>query len=211
MGRFLKRYAASLEFSTMTDAELQAVAGDITTAAKNSALVAVTPAMQASAAAIATKSATLTTANKLVADDHVKLKADIVTAKTARTDLNGEVRSYATLASNNAKTPEDLQGAGLSNKVTLPRNSSPEVPDQPINKAPKKGHGKTVVAVPGKIRAQYVAEQSLDGVTYTPLGVGHGKTRVVTGASGTKVWVRFAMVRGQLQSDWSIALQIVIP
>ncbi len=56
-----------------------------------------------------------------------------------------------------------------------------------------------------------MAQSSLDGITYAQLGVGHGKTRVVTGASGTKVWVRFAMVRGQQVSDWSIAVLVTIP
>ena len=211
MGRFLKRYGVALDFSGMTDAQLETVVGDIALAAKNSALVAASPAMQASAAAIATKGATLTAANKLVADDHAKLRVDAASAAVARTDLNGEVRTYATLASNNAKTPQDLHSAGLPNKVPLPRHTPPTVPELLVNKPPKKGHGKTVVGVGDKIRAEYVAEQSLDGVTYTPLGVGRGKTRAVTGASGTKVWVRFAMVRGQLQSDWSIPLQIQIP
>jgi hypothetical protein len=51
----------------------------------------------------------------------------------------------------------------------------------------------------------------VDGVTWTQLGVSQGKTRVVTGASGAKIWVRFAMVRGSLQSDWSIPVLVTLP
>jgi hypothetical protein len=56
-----------------------------------------------------------------------------------------------------------------------------------------------------------VAEQSADGINYSPLGLGRGKTRTLTGASGTKIWVRFAMVRGELQSAWSTPVLVTIP
>jgi len=87
------------------------------------------------------------------------------------------------------------------------------VPGNIVNKPPKQGHGKTVVSVddPGPTRHQFAAEQSLDGVTWTQLGVGHGKTRVVTGPSGTKVWVRFAMVRAGQQSAWSTPFLVTLP
>jgi hypothetical protein len=51
---------------------------------------------------------------------------------------------------------------------------------------------------------------SLDGTNYTPL-TGHGKQRTVTGAPGTKVWVRFATVRGELQSPWCTPVLITLP
>ena len=78
---------------------------------------------------------------------------------------------------------------------------------------PKTGHGKTTVAVedPGPSRHQFTAQQSVDGITWTALGIGYGKTRVVTGASGAKIWVRFAMVRGQQVSDWSTPILVTIP
>jgi hypothetical protein len=86
-------------------------------------------------------------------------------------------------------------------------------PDAIDVKPPKKGHGRMTVSVheTGKTRHQYVAEQSPDGVTWSQLGNGRGKTRVITGASGTKVWVRFALVRGQAQSDWSTPYLVTIP
>jgi hypothetical protein len=58
---------------------------------------------------------------------------------------------------------------------------------------------------------RFVAPSSLDGINYLPLGVTHGKTRAVTGPSGTKVWVRFARVRGGLQSAWSVPILVTIP
>jgi hypothetical protein len=63
----------------------------------------------------------------------------------------------------------------------------------------------------GKTRRKYVAQESVDGITWTALGVGQGKTRVVTGASGAKIWVRFATVRGEVQSDWCTPVLVTIP
>ena len=63
----------------------------------------------------------------------------------------------------------------------------------------------------GSIRHQYVAQQSVDGTTWTALGVGLGKSRMVTGATGAKVWVRFATVRGQLESDWCTPVLVTLP
>ena len=89
----------------------------------------------------------------------------------------------------------------------------PPVPEGIDLKPPKKGHGKMVVAVheTGTVRRRYAAEQSPDGITWSPLGVGRGKTRTLTGASGTKIWVRFATVRGSQQSEFCTAVLVTIP
>jgi len=72
---------------------------------------------------------------------------------------------------------------------------------------------KTTVSVheTGTTRHLFIAQQSVDGVNWTALGIGYGKTRVVTGASGAKIWVRFAMTRGQLQSDWCTPVLVTLP
>jgi hypothetical protein len=56
----------------------------------------------------------------------------------------------------------------------------------------------------------FVAPSSLDGTNYTPL-TGHGKQRTVTGAPGTKVRVRYATVRGELQSPWCTPVLVTLP
>jgi hypothetical protein len=215
MGRTLvPRYLAQMELSALTDAQIHTLAGDIALAAKTSPLVLASPTMQASVAMLAIKDGNLTVANKTVADDHTKLKIDIAAEALVRSDTVGELRSFETLVTNVAKSPADVHAAGLPPQPPrAPRNQPPTVPGSIDNRPPKKGHGKTTVIVheTGPTRHQYVAEQSLDGITFTPLGLGRGKTRVVTGASGTKVWVRFAMMRGALQSDWSTAVMITIP
>ena len=215
MGRTLvARYLATQDFSTLTDAETHDLVAAIKTASKTSTLVLNNPPMATSAAALLTKDATLVTANTAVSDDRTKLKTDLGTEALARADLHGELRTYATFASNLAKSLADLQGTGVNDRAPrAPRGTPPPVPGAIDSKPPAKGHGKLVVSVheTGSTRYLYVAEQSADGLTWAPLGIGRGKTRTLTGASGTKIWVRFAAVRGQLQSDWCIAQLVVIP
>jgi hypothetical protein len=215
MGKSLiPRYLAAMELSTLDDAGIHQLASDVALAAKTSPLVLASVPMQTSVAALATKDGTLTAANKTVSDDHTKLRVDIATEAQARSDIVGELRTYSTLVTNVAKSPADVHGAGLPPLgPRTPRNTPPTVPGVINNKPPKTGHGKTTVSVyeTGPTRHQYAAQESVDGITWTQLGVGYGKTRVVTGASGAKVWVRFAMVRGQLQSDWSTPVLVTIP
>jgi hypothetical protein len=208
------RSLVGLDVSKLTDTQLRETAAGVKLAAKTSTLVAANPPMQASAAAMDQKSTTLSDATKKVVDARSALKLAVSDEAEARADLQGEVRHYVTLTNNSAKTPTDIQDAGLRPAPPRPpRNSTPEVPQQIDNRPPKKGHGKTVVVVADldASKRRFVAEQSLDGTTYAQLGVTHGKTRTVTGAPGTKVWVRFAMVRGELQSAWSVPILVTIP
>ena len=112
------------------------------------------------------------------------------------------------------KRQADIHAGGLVPAPPRPsRNAPPTVPASIDTRTPKTGHGKIGVSVheTGATRHQYVAQQSVDGTTWTGLGAGHGKSRVVTGAPGAKVWVRFAMVRGGLQSDWCTPVLVTIP
>ena len=200
-----------LALTQMNDADLHGLAGRIKAAAPNSKLVQQNPAMAASAAAIATKDAALAAENQTVADDKTKLHTDIAAEAVARTALVAELRTFATFATNGAQNPADIHGAGLTSRdMTAPR-LPPETPEL-VDVLPTKKHGRVRVSVheTGTTRHQYVAQQSVDGTNWTPLGIGHGKTRTLTGAAGTKIWVRFAMVRGELMSDWSTAVLVTI-
>jgi hypothetical protein len=208
------RFLAAMELSTFDDVQLHALAGDIALAAKTSALVLASPTMQACVADLAVEDGNLATANKAVADDHIKLRVDIASEAVIRSDLIGKLRVYGALVAHGATSPAAVHGAGLPPQPPrAPRGQAPTVPVTIDNRPPKSGHGKTTVSVheTGPTRHEYVAEQSLDGINFTPLGVSRGKTRVVTGVSGANVWVRFAMVRGRIQSDWSTAVMITIP
>jgi hypothetical protein len=201
-----------LALTRMSDADLHDLADTIKKAAPTSKLCSQNPAMAASAATIDTKAAAFDADNQTVAEDRRKLVLDIAAEALTRTALVAELRTYATLATNGALLPADLQGAGLTYRDTVVAKLPPGTPGL-IDVLPSKVHGKVRVAVheTGTGRRQYVAQQSLDGTNWTPLGLGHGKMRTVTGTSGTKVWVRFASIRGEQQSDWSIAQLVTIP
>jgi hypothetical protein len=215
MGRTLvPRYLAAMDISRLTDADAHALVGNIKVAAPTSALVLASAALQASVAALTTKDASLEKANTTVDNDRQALKIDLSTEALARSDLHGELRTYTTLLTNVAKSPADIHAGGLPPAPPRPsRNTPPTVPESIDTKPPKTGHGKTRVSVheTGTTRHQYVAQQSVDGTTWAALGTGLGKSRVVTGASGAKIWVRFAMVRTGMQSDWCTPVLVTIP
>jgi hypothetical protein len=215
MGRTLvPRYLAALEISRLTDDEAHQLVANVKVAAPTSALVLASPSLQACVTALGNKDATLVKANTAVGNDKQTLKIDLSTEAFARAALHGELRTYSTLLTNAAKSPADIHAGGLP--PALPRTSKhalPTVPQSIDSRAPRTGHGKLRVSVheTGPTRHQYVAQQSVDGTTWAPLGAGLGKTRVVTGASGAKIWVRFAMVRGEIQSDWCTPVLVTIP
>ena len=218
MGRSLvQRFHVLLDLTTLDDTARHQLVASIAAAAPASALVAANPAMQASIAALSTKDTALTQSNSAVVLDKQKLKTDIATEAVARNNLDGELRNLATLTENNAKSPADVQGLSFVYRPpAVATKLPPPVPAQINVKMPKSGHGKAVAVVEetGPTHYDYVAQSSPDPVgptTWAALGLGYGKTRTVTGASGTKVWVRFATVRGQLQSDWSTPVLITIP
>jgi hypothetical protein len=122
------------------------------------------------------------------------------------------IRSYATFATNDAKVPTDIHEAGLTARDTAMPKLPPAPPPSLDVKTPVKGHGKIMVSAheTGPTRQQYVAQESADGLTWTQLGLGRGKMRTITGAIGTKVWVRMATIRGELQSDWCTPVLVTI-
>jgi hypothetical protein len=208
------RYLAAVELSTIDDTDLHELVANIVTSGKTSSIVLGSATLQATIAALATSDANLTTANKTVDADKNQLRVDISAEAQVRSLVVGGVRSVVTAVTNVATSPADLHAAGLpAAPPRAPANQPPTVPVQLDVTLPKTGHGKAKVTVAetGTQQRDYAAQQSVDGINWTQLGVGHGKTRVVTGASGTKVWVRFAMVRGQLQSDWSVPVLVTIP
>jgi hypothetical protein len=208
------RFQVSLDLTTLDDTELHQVVADIQAASATSQAVQNSPAMLACIASMALRAAALAKLNEAVGDDRVKLRQDLASEAQARSAVRADVRSFATLLSGAVQSPGEIQQAGMRPRGPTVRTRLPPAPPDLIwSRAPQRGHGRITVSVQetGPIRREYVAEQSADGITWSPLGVGHGKTRVVTGASGTKVWVRFATVRAGSQSDWSTPHLVTIP
>lgn len=215
MGRTLvPRFVAALDVHALDDARLHEIVGSVAVAAQTSPLVLASPTMQACVATLVAADANLSAKNQAVADDRTRLRTDIAARAVARSSTLGVLHTLASMIAQVATSPADVEGAGLpAQPPRSPRNQVPPVPESIDTKLPRTGHGKMTVSVheTGPIRYQYVAEQSPDGVTWAQLGVGRGKTRVVTGASGAQVWVRFATVRGQRQSGWCTPALVTIP
>ena len=211
------RYHVELDFAQLDDQDRHDLVAGISQAAKTSPLAQGSPLMQASLAALLQKDTDLASSNGTVTSDKQKLKTDAAAEIVCRSELDLEIRTYAALVERGAKSPADLQGAGFTPRPPkASKTLSPEAPESLDVVFPKKGHGKAKVSVheTGKSRGSYVAEQCFDPSgtgTWTPLGVGMGKARWVSAASGTKVWVRFAAVRGQLQSGWCTPVLVTIP
>jgi hypothetical protein len=114
-----------------------------------------------------------------------------------------------------AQSPADIESMAFTARSGKPL-PPPLVPPSSIDIGMgKKGNGHVKVAAheTGKIRRSYAAQSSPDPIgpgTWTALP-GAGKSRRLTGKSGTSVWVRFALMHGQLQSDWSTAVLVTFP
>jgi hypothetical protein len=206
------RYDVLLDINTLDDQALHMVAGDIGGASTTSTLVVNYPTMQAGVAAISDKNVALARAGRLVEAARNALRICLATEALARAEIRREIRTFAVLATSHARSPAEIREAGLHRQPAPGATRAPSPPPSVVARAPRKGQGKTTVIAedPGPNRHDFVAEQSTDGVTWTPLGTGHGKTRAVTGPSGAKVYVRFATVRWGRRSAWT-ELLVTIP
>jgi hypothetical protein len=214
MRSLVPRHLSSLGISRLTNAELIDVVAAVKLAAPDSDLVQSDPATQASVASMEVRGDALAQAGAGVTDARTTLMLALAAEAECRAELQGELRSFVTLITNRAKSPTDVQKSGLPPaRPRPPRNQQPQAPVQIDNRPPRTGHGRTVVIVheTGPTRLQYIAEQSVDGLTWAALGVERGKTRIVTGRSGDQIWVRFAAVRGRLVSAWSTPILVTIP
>ena len=213
----IPRQHVALTFTDITDQARHDLVAGVKQAATTSSLVIGNQGLQTSLAALLVKDTALTTSNTAVAADRMKLSTDLTTEVEHRSALDGEIRAYVSLVEGGAKTQADVTGAGLEARNPTPKTKLPPGMVEAIDtKFPKKGHGRATVSVhdTGKGRRLYVAEWSPEPYgpsSWAPLGIGYGKTRTLLGASGTKIWVRFATVRGQLQSDWCTPVLVTLP
>ena len=215
MKNVLNRIRIALNLSTMTDAELLQLVVAITSLAPQSALYSIA-AIASSVTSVTTKGTAFKGASDAVTADEEKLRNDKATKRSTRGVLENEVTALAGLVGTNAKNPTDVASMAFT-MATSPTvaKAPPATPDVVDVIMPKKGRGRAKVSVneAANERGRYVAESSQDPygpTTWTSLP-GTGKSRSLTGASGTKIWVRFARVRGQLQSDWSTPVLVTFP
>jgi hypothetical protein len=210
----ITRFHIALDLSTLDDVKRAGLIAGVQKLAPQSTLMQI-PAIAASVAALGKKGATLVTSNAAVGADEKQLKADVLTRDVARNAVDVEFVTLRTLVANNATAPSDITSMGflLSDPASRTR-TQPAAPSEILTRFGK-AHGKARVTVneTGTTKGRYVAESSPDPIgpaTWSPLP-GNGKQRVLTGATGTKVWVRFAQVRYGLQSDWSAPVLVTLP
>jgi hypothetical protein len=210
------RLRADLNIRALSDPKRHAIAANVAQLAPTSSLVGGNTSIQASVASLAKKDTALAQSNTTVVNDRQKLRADTEAEGMARSAFDGELHNLATLTGNAAQTTADIAAVGLTPYVPPPvTKGAPQVPTGIDVKYPRTGHGTATAAVqqPKGAQWQFLVQWSPDpvGATTWALLVGTGKTRTLTGASGTKVWVRAARVRGQLQSDFCTPVLITIP
>ena len=202
-----------MAMSALDDVKLLDLAGNIVKLGPQSPLYANTliaggvNAIKAKAATFAASCTTVKDGAKQLADDKTGKSED-------RAALETEIAAFTGIATNVATTEAQLTGLALTPRpqVVIPK-LGPPVPGNLVSTMPKykKGYFDISVNELGGTRGRYAAEWSLEPIgTWMALS-GNGKSRRVTGASGTKVWVRFARVRGQVQSDWCTPVLVVIP
>src|SRR4051812_39722383 len=120
MRSLIPRYLVGVGVSRLTDTQLHDLAAAVKLAAPSSGLVLADPAMQASVTALDGKNTTMTKATAKVVDARTGLKLAITDEAEARSELQGEVRTYVTLTTNNAKSPADVHNAGLPSAAPRP-------------------------------------------------------------------------------------------
>jgi len=172
------------------------------------------PAIQASVTELATQGAALKANNDTVAAGRTKLASDIEIEAVARNAVDRTLLTIKSLVENNATQAADIASMGFQGRGAPPPKG-PFAPPERIDIRPGKVRGQFRASAHevGKVQWKYAAECSPDPLgedTWTTLP-GYGKARKVTGPSGAKVWVRFARVRGQVQSDWSTPVLVTIP
>jgi len=207
------RLRVLLALARVDDSSRHDTAASIAELAPTSRLFTI-PEIQASVARLATLAASLKANNDTMTTGRSKLASDAEMEAKARSTMDGELATLKSLVENNATDVSDITSMGLEERGarrTKGQLTAPEAID--IKSTKVRGQFTASAREVGKLRWQYAVECSPDPIgdgTWTPLP-GYTKSRKVTGPSGSEVWVRFARLSGQVQSDWSTPVLVTIP
>jgi hypothetical protein len=140
---------------------------------------------------------------------------DVAARNTARDANDAALTLVKALVESGATSADDIKSIAFTPRGGRPPAPQLVPPDFLDITMGKKGHGKVKVAAHeiGKTRRQYAAQMSPDPIganTWANLP-GAGKSRWLTGKSGTSAWVRFALMHGQAQSDWGTPVLVTFP
>jgi hypothetical protein len=214
-GNTLGKQRVELVFNDLNDTDRHNIAAGVAKLAPSSPLYA-NKSIEASVASLAVLDTALAQSNAAVEHDRKQLKADTDVETVARTGFDAELSTLATLVGNTSKTPADVSSMSFKPFQRAPRQKGPPpVPDGMDVILPRRGRGKAKVAVqtPAGVQWHFVIMASPNPPTATSweLLVGNGKTRELSGASGTQLWVKAARVVRGLQSDFCTAVLVTIP
>ena len=191
------------------------VVGAILKQAPQSQLFKNSPAIQAEVQNLSTTYDTFNQSGSKAAASKAQHTSDVAAHDEARQENNKSLSLLRTLAENGATSMKDLTDMAFVAYQGKPPAPPIEPPQVVLPKLGKKGSGKAeaVVQETGRTRQRYAAQWSPDPITPTSWDglPGSGKSRKLTGKSGTSVWVRFALVRAGKQSDWSVPILITFP
>ena len=209
------RIHIELDLAQLDDGGRQELLTGILQLAPESPLLASVPAVKASVTSLGTLGASLRSSNDLVTADAKKLQFDTDMRDRARASFDKELLTLKSLVENNAASDADISGMSFSPRG--PKAApAPLVAPTSIDVKPGKAHGQFTATVRdlGPEHRRYLAEVSLDptgaaGFAQVP---GTGKSRKLAGyKSGALVWIRFAAVSSNAQSEWSTPVSIIVP
>ena len=184
--------------------------------APKSALVTSNPVMQSEVTNLGKTYTDYTAARGVAAASAKQHKLNVAAQHAARIVNNKSIKLLKTLVENNAQSPDDVKSMAMTPLSEQRPAPAALLPPESIDvRVHKKGSGNVTASAhqSGGPRRRYAAEMSPNPIGPTTwVGLpGGGKSRKLSGPSGTSVWVRFALQRGQLQSDWSTPVLITFP
>jgi hypothetical protein len=203
-----------LPLGQMSDKERADTGTTIGTMAPSSPIYTQSTHVQAAVADVVSLTAALKSADASVTHDEAQLALSRGGRDTVRTKLDRSLGVYTSLAENLATTVDEAAALGLTARIGRAAPAPLAPPDGVIVKLGTK-HGQFRVSAKTSLRTgHYGAQISADPVgplTWQDL-TGGGKSRLITGhASGSLVWVRFRLLRGQQASDWCTPVPVTVP
>ena len=204
----------------MTDLERGQFLAGLQQSAKTSDLIKANKVMQDTITNMETTFGLIEPATTLVAQDEAKLKVDKDAVFKARSDFDKLTNLFIDLVEHDATSANDVTSTNLKPRPKQSASSLKGQVDLPVPERvdivpPTKGKGpvKATVYETGKTRRKYAAQVSIDpyGPTTWSNLAGYGKSRKLTGPSGSKLWIRFALVSGQRQGEWSTPVLVTFP
>ena len=175
----------------------------------------VLPSVQESVTALATLGVSLKADNDTVAANRTKLASSVEIEANTRREIDSVLLTLKAVVENKATQTSDLASLGFEERGAAPPKAQLTPPESIDITLPSKLRGQFTASAReiGKTTWRYAVAWSPDPVgedTWVLLA-GYSKARRVTGPSGTRVWVRFARVRGQVQSEWGTPVLVTIP